>query len=229
MNTRARVYQNISELMLAFSSPARLKILQMLGQASWSVEQLANHTGESVANTSQHLQRLARAGLVTWRKDGVSRIYSVASPGVLALWEQMQDLSHELIPGLDELQNELTDSGLKAEIPASEALREVARGKAVLLDVRSAEESGSTPVAGAVPLPASEQFNSARIAALGLHKKEPVYVLCRGRYCHLATEAVRELRKRGFDAYRLQESPFRLIELQKAEAVQPNPKRRVSP
>ena len=42
----------------------RLEMIEQLGQGERSVEALAQRVGLSIANTSQHLQQLRRAGLV---------------------------------------------------------------------------------------------------------------------------------------------------------------------
>ena len=54
----------------------------MLAQGERSVEELAGEIGQSVANTSQHLQLLLRAGLVRTRRDGARVYYSLAGEAV---------------------------------------------------------------------------------------------------------------------------------------------------
>jgi rhodanese-related sulfurtransferase len=48
-----------------------------------------------------------------------------------------------------------------------------------------------------------------------LPKKKTIYVFCRGRYCAMATDAVRILRKSGFEAYSLRESSYSISSHQK--------------
>ena len=55
----------------AFASPRRLELIDLLAHGSRSVDELANASGQSNANTSQHLQALHAAGLVTRRRDGL--------------------------------------------------------------------------------------------------------------------------------------------------------------
>ena len=55
----------------------RLELIEQLAQGERSVEVLAARSGLSIANTSQHLQHLRRAGLVTVR--AAARVASVGS------------------------------------------------------------------------------------------------------------------------------------------------------
>src|SRR5207247_1370192 len=63
--------------------PHRLELLEQLAQGERSVEELAGKTGLSVANASQHLQRMSRAGLVKSQRDGKFVQYHLASDTVL--------------------------------------------------------------------------------------------------------------------------------------------------
>ena len=58
----------------ALSNGNRLELLEFLAQSERSVDDLANLSGLSVANTSQHLQQLRQAGMVESRKDGLKKI-----------------------------------------------------------------------------------------------------------------------------------------------------------
>ena len=48
----------------AFASPRRLELIDLLAQGPRGVDELARASGQSTANTSQHLQALHAAGLV---------------------------------------------------------------------------------------------------------------------------------------------------------------------
>jgi ArsR family transcriptional regulator len=63
----------------------RLELLEQLAQGERSVEVLAQRTGLSVANASQHLQHLRRAGMVAPRRDGKFIYYRLADDAVLDL------------------------------------------------------------------------------------------------------------------------------------------------
>ena len=206
---RSRVFERIARIAHALGSSPRLRLIQILAQSPRTVEELSRESGQTVANTSQHLQRLAKEGLVTVRKQGLSRIYRVRGPQVVGLWENLQDLAHELDPELDRDEALLTDLETKSPASAERVLEEVKDQKAILLDVRTFTEAEASPVQGAVSIPMTELKKELR----KLNRKRTVYVFCRGKYCELATTAVRALRSAGFKAYRLRESPFRLNSL----------------
>lgn len=204
--TRQEVYEKLGSVALSLGSPARLKLIQLLSQSPYTVEELSQASGQSVANTSQHLQKLAHEGLVSATKDGLRRIYQVKHPGVIALWESLQDLAHELAPELNEAEDKLTDLSLKADVSLESVLRDVSRGKATLLDVREERDAQATPVECATSIP----LNELKRRMKELPKSKPVFAFCRGRYCSLATDAVKLLRASGYKAYRLRDSSFRL-------------------
>src|SRR5215470_5131075 len=63
----------------------RLELVEQLAQGERSVEVLAARTGLSIANASQHLQQLRRAGLVASRRDGKFVLYRLSDEAVLDL------------------------------------------------------------------------------------------------------------------------------------------------
>jgi DNA-binding transcriptional ArsR family regulator len=203
------IFERIASISRVLSSAPRLNIIQILAQSPRSVEVLSQLTGESIANTSQHLQKLLHERLISCRKEGVSRIYRLDNPQVLKLWEDLQDLAHDVAPELDKAEQELTDSTLRSPISAEDWLRQVQEGKALLLDVRDNAEAASTPVRNALSIPLEDLEKELR----DLPHDRPIIVLCRGRYCTMASHGVRELRQKGFEAYRLRESAFQINHL----------------
>ena len=85
-------------------------------------------------------------------------------------------------------------------MPRRELLRLLKRGDAVLVDVRPAMEFEHGHVTGAISVPIEEL--DERIKELPRDKRIVAY--CRGEYCLFADEAVSLLRKRGFDAVRME-------------------------
>jgi len=61
----------------ALADPSRLKLVGLLAQQSYTVEQLAAMLNLGVSTTSHHLTRLAKAGLVTAQADGYYNVYSL--------------------------------------------------------------------------------------------------------------------------------------------------------
>src|ERR1700751_646697 len=61
----------------------RLELLEQLAQGERTVEVLAERTRLSIANASQHLQQLRRAGLLKSRRQGKFVYYTLADDGIL--------------------------------------------------------------------------------------------------------------------------------------------------
>ena len=211
---RTQVYERLARLCNAFAAPARLKIVSVLSHAPRNVEDLSQLIGESLANTSQHLQKLTAAGVVTCQRQGVSRIYRVSSPFVIHFLERVQEMGHAILDDLGRLEGVLNSVDLRALIPAEEVLTLLAKRQATLLDVRDGVEFVAGAVRGAQHHASTERLTLTATRRLGLRKNTPVFVYCRGRYCSLASEVVIELRAQGFQAYRLAESPAELMRMQ---------------
>src|SRR5674476_445508 len=93
---KASLYDALAESAKALANGRRAELVDVLAQGERSVEELADEIGQTVANTSQHLQRLVRAGLVETRRDGTRIYYSISSPVVLTLWRTMRQTAEEL-------------------------------------------------------------------------------------------------------------------------------------
>ena len=59
-----RLYAGFAAIGKALASPHRLELLDLLGQGERPVTELAQEIGQSLANTSAHLQVLRQARLV---------------------------------------------------------------------------------------------------------------------------------------------------------------------
>ena len=62
-----------------FSSPTRLKIMDILGESEMSVGALAEQLEVSMANVSQHLRLMRDQGALQFRRDGKTVYYRVAN------------------------------------------------------------------------------------------------------------------------------------------------------
>jgi rhodanese-related sulfurtransferase len=166
------------------------------------VESLANETGMSMANASQHLQILRAAGLVESAKDGLYVSYRVASAEVPAFLVALRGLATSLLNDVDRIMQQFAASRLPLEpVDRETLLARVQRGEVVLLDVRPFEEYRAGHIPGARSMPMAEL--DRRLAELPVDR--PIIAYCRGRYCLLAPEAVEILRARGFNALRLED------------------------
>ena len=72
------LFEAIALMGKAFASPVRLELLDLLAQAPRTVDELARASEQSTANTSQHLQALHAAGMVTRTREGTSTRYALA-------------------------------------------------------------------------------------------------------------------------------------------------------
>src|SRR6187402_1521577 len=97
------LFDALASVAQALGSGRRAEIVDVLAQGERSVDELANEVGQSVANTSQHLQVLARAGLVRSRREGTRVFYRLASDGVeeLSAEELEQRVARDQVVVLD--------------------------------------------------------------------------------------------------------------------------------
>ena len=140
--------------------------------------------------------------MVTTRRDGNRIFYALASEHVSRLWAAMQEVAAEHVAGIERLAEAYLGDreGLEA-ISREELKGRLRRGDLVVLDVRPEAEYRSGHIAGARSLPISELRRRLR----DVPKSADVVAYCRGRYCVYADDAVRELRRRGYKARRLED------------------------
>jgi rhodanese-related sulfurtransferase/DNA-binding HxlR family transcriptional regulator len=195
------------ELFGAFASAARAlgngrraEIIDVLAQGERSVDELAREIGQSVANTSQHLQVLARAGLVRSRRAGPRIFYRPASERVSDLWTAVRDVASEHVASVEVLADAyLGDRSQVERVGIAELTARLADGSVVLLDVRPREEYRAGHLPDAVSMP----IGDLPAALDGIPDGVEVVAYCRGPYCVYADDAVRLLSARGRAARRL--------------------------
>ncbi len=194
------LFDALASVAQALGSGRRAEIVDVLAQGERSVEDLAGEISQSVANTSQHLQVLARAGLVRSRREGTRVFYRLASDRVADLWAAVRDVAVRHVADVSVLADEYLGGrdGVQ-RLSAEELAQRLERGDVVVLDVRPEAEFRAGHIAGArsAPLPALEEL------AARLPKRRKVVAYCRGPYCVYADDAVRLLRARGVKAQRL--------------------------
>lgn len=194
------LYEGFAEVARALASGRRAEIADLLAQGERPVEQIAAEIGQSVANTSHHLRAMARAGLVTTRRDGTRIFYALASDQVAALWSAVQQVAAEHVAGLHRLAEAyLGDRDGIEEVGRDEMLVRLNRGEVLVLDVRPAAEYAAGHISGARSVPLAE----LRRRLLALPPDVDVVAYCRGPYCIYADQAVRELARQGYRARRL--------------------------
>jgi len=186
----------------ALASGRRAEIVDVLAQGERSVEEIADEIGQSVANTSQHLQLLLRAGLVRTRRDGTRIYYALTTDRVAQLWALMRDVAAEHVAEIDRLAVAyLGDRSQLDVMSRAELKRRLSRRDVVVLDVRPAVEYEAGHIAGALSVPIDELRRRLR----ELPEGTDVVAYCRGPFCVYADDAVRALSRRGFRAARLED------------------------
>lgn len=196
------LFEAFAEVAKALASGRRAEIVDVLAQGERSVEEVSQELGQSVANTSHHLRALARAGLVRTRRDGTRIYYALSGDRVASLWAAMRDVASEHVAGIERLASAyLGDrTGLEA-ITRDELASRLHGGDVVVLDVRPEPEFRAGHIAGARSVPITELRRNLRT----LPKDSEVVAYCRGPFCVYADDAVRELRRRGHTAKRLED------------------------
>jgi DNA-binding transcriptional ArsR family regulator len=194
------LFDSFAEVAKALASGRRVEIADLLAQGERPVEEIAGELGQSVANTSHHLRAMARAGLVSTRRDGTRIFYRLASDRVGDLWVALRDVAAEHVAGLERLAGAYLGDRAGVEVVGREELAaRLERGEVVVLDVRPSAEFQSGHITGARSTPIAELRRHLRALPPGVE----VVAYCRGPYCVYADEAVRELNRRGFHARRL--------------------------
>jgi len=185
----------------ALASGRRAEIVDVLAQGERSVEEVADEIGQSVANTSQHLQLLLRAGLVRTRRDGTRIYYVLTTDQVAQLWALMRDVAAEHVAKIDRLAVAYLGDRSQLEVMSRAELKRRLGRDVVVLDVRPAVEYGAGHIAGALSVPIDELKRRLR----ELPDDTDVVAYCRGPFCVYADDAVRALNRRGFRAARLED------------------------
>jgi rhodanese-related sulfurtransferase/DNA-binding transcriptional ArsR family regulator len=177
-------------------------MLELLAQGERPVESLASEMSLSVANTSQHLQALRRAGLVETRRDGLYVHYSLADLTVCDLSRALRIVAERRLADLDRLvRDEFGDREDAEAVSFDELLARARRKEVVVLDTRPAREYAAGHIAGAISVPVDELKQRLR----RLPKDLDFVAYCRGPYCVYADRAVEVLRKSGRRARRLRD------------------------
>lgn len=199
---KQRLFEQFAKVGKALSSANRLEILEFLAQGEKSVENLTILTGLSFANTSQHLQQLRHAGMVTARKDGQRVFYSLADEAAIDLLNMLRKIAEKNLAEVDHLINSYlkVKDGLEPVV-AEDLLERVKDGLVIVLDVRPADEYEAGHIPGAINVPARELEKQIK----KLDNKKEIVAYCRGPYCVLSYDVVSQLRSKGFKARRLKD------------------------
>jgi rhodanese-related sulfurtransferase/DNA-binding HxlR family transcriptional regulator len=193
------LFDAIAVMGKAFASPRRLELLDLLAQAPRTVDELARACGQSSANTSQHLQALHAAGIVSRERKGTRVRYELAGDEALRLWLALRDVSAARLAEVERAARDYLGGDVEG-IGSAELRERLVKGDVVLVDVRPGEEYAAGHIEGARSIPIDEL--DEQLAELP--KETEIIAYCRGPFCAYAHEAVRRLHASGRAARRLE-------------------------
>lgn len=128
----------------------RLELLEALAQGERSVEALADRTGLSMANASQHLQQTRRAGLIEARRNGKFVHYNLSDTAVLDLVALLTHIGERHVAEVDKIVRSYFQNRDDMEpVGRKELLARMKKGDVQVLDVRPEDEFILGHVSGA--------------------------------------------------------------------------------
>ena len=142
----------------ALASGRRIELLDVLANGERTVEAVAGEVGLSVANTSQHLQILRQAGLVSHPPGGDVDPLPAGRPEVFELWRTLRTLAGARLVEVERLASAYLGARDELEpVTRQELARRLEDGdRLVVLDVRPAAEHAASHLPGAVSIPVGE-------------------------------------------------------------------------
>ncbi len=195
----------LAEVAKALGHEHRVELIEQLAQGRRSVEALAERVGLSVANASQHLQQLRRAGLVTAERSGKRVVYRLADDAeidIVGLLGGLRRVAEHTLASMDRVVGTYFRARDQLEpVTAAELVTRLRDGAVMLIDVRPEDEYGLGHLPGALNIPLRQL--EQRLSELSRDLEIVAY--CRGPYCVLSFEAVAALRSLGFNVRRLEE------------------------
>ncbi len=195
------IHRHMARVGQALSSPVRIRALNLLAQRAWTIGELAEELGESLASTSAHLKVLRAACLVVDDKVGRQVWCRIASVEVMHLLVATRNAAEALLPELREFVRQVKDDPASLqEITLAELVRELEEQRVTLLDLRPEQEYLAGHLPGALSLP-FEKLSGCDISKLA--QTEKVVAYCRGPYCAMARQGVEQLRALGISVKRL--------------------------
>ncbi len=197
-----KVYSVLAKMIKAMANAHRLEIIDLLAQSDRTVEEIAAETEMSVANASQHLQVLKSSNLVEVKREGNYIRYRLADETIYKSWYNLREIGFDRVPEIEKLIKDYREKKNVLEaVSIPDLMQRMKTKKIILLDIRPVEEynAGHLPDAISVPI----EKLPAILKKLPKNKEYVAY--CRGSLCVFADDAVQLLKKKGFNARRLEE------------------------
>lgn len=200
MTPKLALLEEYALIARALGAPHRMMLLEQLAQGERGVEALADKVGVTVANCSQHLQLLRRAGLVTSRRAGKAVIYRMTEDKTLVLMDLLGRIARQNLSVVEDILHGLTGGPAPEPMTRAELEARLKEGSVTLLDMRPQDEFAMGHIPGAV------QVDLDRLDALAATQTTTTEIIayCRGPYCVYAHQAVARLRQLGLEARRLE-------------------------
>jgi len=202
VNPKQTLFVQFAAVAKAAAHPHRLEILEQLAQGERNVEVLADRIRASIANTSQHLQQLRRAGLVTARREGKFIFYCLTDAPILELLASLRRIAEHQSAEVERIVRSYFNARDSLDaVSRTELLDRLKAGIVTVLDVRPEDEFALGHLPGAVNIPLAE----LKLRLADLDPDHEIVAYCRGPYCVLSYEAVALLRARGYNIRRLED------------------------
>jgi ArsR family transcriptional regulator len=199
------IFETLASVARALGSGPRLTIIVKLAQSNSSVENIAQSVGLTVANTSQHLQQLRRAGLVSGTRSGKQMIYHLTDDRIVNLIDLIRQIAETNLAEMERLVSQLfhysdADSPL-LPVTMTELQLGLEQGNLTLIDVRPSEEFNNGHLPNAINIPLEELQSKLYLIA----KQVDIVAYCRGPYCAMSHKAVEDLSKLGYNVRRFKD------------------------
>lgn len=200
MTPKLALLEEYALIARALGAPHRMMLLEQLAQGERGVEALAEKIGVTVANCSQHLQQLRRAGLVTSRRAGKAVIYRLTDDKTLVLMDLLARIARQNLSVVEEILQGLSDGTPPEPMTRAELVARLKDGSVTVLDVRPEDEFNMGHIPGAL------QVDLSGLESLvgSLRASTEIVAYCRGPYCVYAHQAVARLTAMGYRARRLE-------------------------
>jgi DNA-binding transcriptional ArsR family regulator len=101
----------------ALADPPRRQILRRVRAGELAAGQIASHFDATQQAVSHHLQVLARAGLLSERRDGVRRLYALDPQALDPVREMLSELWPSALERLKHVVEQEQDKKKKAAVP----------------------------------------------------------------------------------------------------------------